>query len=736
MLHDKDHYEAYYSDKLWNLIPAIYRTEDTDNYDKPGPLRELVNRIGVQAAILRRSIDRTWEDQSIESCDDWIIPYIADLLMTQLVPSLDARGQRLDVAKTIYYRRRKGTVGLIEELSSDITGWEARVVEFFSRLGRTRHFLDPEIGAWIPTIIDDAKYATLETKSRSDKTPGQGDLSKLQRAEGLIGTLTKTGIGGWADLRSVAGASKTNTAYDEYYHTGDMRKGRGRTGWYNIPRLGVFLWRLRSFDVDWSNPVPIKGCPGHYTFDPTGRTIALFAAASRQENRAYGDSWASPEEWQLPTPISTALLQDGLNRPDDAPLWATTDSVSGESDLNSLGVFRKPGPDYIAVLTKHAYTDKDDAVADPDAVIVYPELGRFQVMNPPVDDIVFSTYHYGFSSTLGAGPYDRRRLGDPSIPAGTVFGGGNAFDTALSGVAAKDEVVIGDSLTYTKVRDLAGIDDLTLGSANRSRPVIRLKSTAKWTFKGNKEANLTLSGLLISGCDIVLEGEFNRVTIQCCTLDPGNWDTAKNKEALAVDGQKLVPCHLVIRARVRELVIDRSVCGPITLDTTGKIETLSANDTIIQAIGDEKAISVSTGVVQLEKVTVLGKADIHRLYASDSILGDVFKVEDTQHGCVRFSAWSTGSKLPSPYECVRVAANAPLYNSREYGEAAYCQLREGVDVAIKAGAKNRTISSGSENGSEMGAFCQEKNSIKERSLLLKFEEFVPLGLTPVLIYAT
>jgi hypothetical protein len=68
---DLDHYESYYADKLWGLLPAVYRAEDTDAFDQNGPLRELVNRIGAQAAILRRSIDRMWEDQSIETCDDW-----------------------------------------------------------------------------------------------------------------------------------------------------------------------------------------------------------------------------------------------------------------------------------------------------------------------------------------------------------------------------------------------------------------------------------------------------------------------------------------------------------------------------------------------------------------------------------------------------------------------------------------------------------------------------------------
>ena len=122
-----DHYEVYYADKLWNLLPAVYRAEDTDQSDAKGPLREIVDRIGTQAAILRRSIDRLWEDQSIETCDDWVIPYIGDLLSTNLVPGLDARGQRLDVAKTIYYRRRKGTLAVLDEIADSVPIQQVRL---------------------------------------------------------------------------------------------------------------------------------------------------------------------------------------------------------------------------------------------------------------------------------------------------------------------------------------------------------------------------------------------------------------------------------------------------------------------------------------------------------------------------------------------------------------------------------------------------------------------------------
>ncbi|MGE5859103.1 MAG: hypothetical protein ACM34J_01020, partial [Ignavibacteria bacterium] len=138
----EDLFEIYYAEKLWEMIPSIYRHED-GVAENPGVLRSVVEVLAEQAAILRRSHDRLWDDQFIDLCDDWAVPYIADLLGTRLVSALNKRGRRIDVAKTIYYRRRKGTLRVLEELISDITGWEGKVVENFRRLGRTRHGLDP-----------------------------------------------------------------------------------------------------------------------------------------------------------------------------------------------------------------------------------------------------------------------------------------------------------------------------------------------------------------------------------------------------------------------------------------------------------------------------------------------------------------------------------------------------------------------------------------------------------------
>jgi hypothetical protein len=723
---DLDHYEIYYADKLWNLIPAVYRSLDSETFGQKGPLREIVDRIGAQAAVVRRSIDRLWEDQSIETCDDWVIPYIADLLATNLVASLDARGQRLDVAKTIYYRRRKGTLGILEEIAHDITGWDARVLEFFRRLGRTRHNFDPEIG--LPAETDDPRGNRI-----------------LQLAEGIIGQWTGTPMGGWADLRNAYGASqaqspfgiypvsKPPSAFDEYFHTADFRKGQGRSGWYNITKLGVFLWRLESFALDFTTPVADTTCAGYFSFDPTGRAIPLFAKSSR----SYGVGWVSPQEWQLPTPISAPLLTVALADPSAQPLYAVDDQ-----HVNALGVFaqQQPGANYEVVPSSAVSTFPIPPKSNP-KIIICPEVGKFKTL-AALNGQPFVTYCYGFPSTIGAGAYDRRVLGQPSpappAPVATVSGGGNALVAPLTSVAPVGTVQIMDSLTYTAVNDVASISNVAVSTENTKRALIRTQpQVAEWAFTGsNTQSTLVLDGLFISGTDIVLKGIFDTVTLRCCTLDPGTAVDTAGTLGKAVDGRSLAPAHLWIEAEINQLIIDRCILGPIATRVKGEIQTVEATDSIIQSLGTNLAFNLTSGQVQLSRCSVLGQALLHRLYVSECILDDKITVENTQDGCVRFSAWSTGSVLPRQYESVQIAPGAPLFTSRNFGQPGYCQLQASVDSAIVDGAAGATISAGAQNGSEMGAYARDKNPIKERSLLIKYQEFMPLGLAPVIIYVT
>ena len=767
-----DSYVARYADKLWQLLPAVYRTRDVGEApDTTGPLRELVERIGAEMATVRRSIDRLWENQSIETCDDWVIPYIGDLLATRLVSCLDARAQRLDVAKTIYYRRRSGTVGLLEELGADIAGRDVRVVEFFRRLGRTRHQFDPPIGL-IPAPFD----------------PAAPPIPPV--VEGLAGAYSRTPAGGFADLRSQYGASNTNTAFDEFAHSADLRRGAQSSGWYNIPHLGVFIWWLQSFPVIAATPVSNGAARPCFTFDPTGRDIPAFAPSSRSAI-SFGDHWVSPDEWQLPVAVREVLWRTVPDRLYPTAFWV------------GLGGGLSP------------------AIQPRTDLLIHPEHGRFSFVGTTPQGTIATAYHFGFLSEIGAGGYDERILTSIEQPAAIVpVAGGSGLDTAIAGIAADATLEIADSMTYrgpTATFALPADASVVLRAHDEQRPVIRWTAAgpASWTIQGNGNAQLTIQGLWLQGADIVLQGSFASVRLRAATLDPGTSDAPAALFATAIDGTPLRPATLWIEGTIGELIIERCITGPIRAREGGAIETLTASDSILQSIrahdlvdgapvldpaalaaalksgtdplstqirgglsaanlatleaytpgtvpsaalqaalaaalaGHDRAaleaayplaladlaLGFASGTVSLSRCTILGPSATHRMQASECIFDEVARVEDPQHGCVRFCAYAQGSSLHAPYRSVAVPPRGPLFESRQFGRPNYAKLRRDADAAIIAPQPGDSILGGAQNGAEMGAFCLERIALKRRGLALKYQEFMPINLTPVWIDA-
>ena len=78
----------------------------------------------------------------------------------------------------------------------------------------------------------------------------------------------------------------------------------------------------------------------------------------------------------------------------------------------------------------------------------------------------------------------------------------------------------------------------------------------------------------------------------------------------------------------------------------------------------DAALALGAGTADLSRCTMLGPGWLHRLECSESILDDVVRVQDAQSGCVRFSAWSTGSALPRRYESVQIDPGAPIGSIR------------------------------------------------------------------------
>ena len=80
------------TETLYRLLPAIYRIRDAGQGE---PLKALIAVIAGQAEILEKDICRLYENWFIETCDEWAVSYIGDLLGVRgLHPiSTEARGR-------------------------------------------------------------------------------------------------------------------------------------------------------------------------------------------------------------------------------------------------------------------------------------------------------------------------------------------------------------------------------------------------------------------------------------------------------------------------------------------------------------------------------------------------------------------------------------------------------------------------------------------------------------------
>lgn len=766
----RDHFERYFAEKLWTLIPEAFREED-GLATPPGALRGFVETLARHAAVLRRSQDRLWDDQFIELCSEWAVPYLGELVGTRLVSALNRRGRRIDVAKTIYYRRRKGTPRVLEELVADITGWEGKLVEEFRRLGRFRHGLDPH------------------------PTP-------------LAGRMTGTPPGGWADLRNTRGADLAAGPFEEFHHTPDFRRPHGRDGRYGIAKIALHLYRLASTALDGVQPRPGPAA-GTFTFDPSGRDIPLFIRRHRTDDRAQfnWEDWQSAQEWELPGPMNCRVLNHAEYLITEAalatlrPFLIVPGGLTSADATNAIGELRpfrkqrfpteallrsvtgKITPAFAAALQVEAVweiflrltlieacgkrallPDGSPSVDTSDASVtvkvgaivptrenvvagnlsawsltvarrdwaIDPERGRLLWVGSGASPSPLVGYHYGFSGPIGAGGYDRS---DDLSSAATVsvFGGG-----AIAAASPSAGVMeVRDSRTYTPVGNQGAITALELRSADRQRPYLLLTTDWRLDSGPNLESTLVLDGLWIGATGasraVELRGDFETVTLRHVTLDPGGIDA---------QGAALPPVELRIVGNVGRLVIDQSILGPVRLAATGTVQQIEISDSIVDGRNapGQKALVLDNGQISLERVTVFGELDIEWLYASEALITGFADVTNTQEGCFRFSAvlqrrdplqpispGNPHSRVPRPYESHFLANTTGFFTSTVYGQPGYAQLSEAAPDTLRRGA---------ENGSEIGAFSSLLHPIKADSLRAKVDEFAPFGVLPFYVFET
>ena len=496
------------TDHLYELLPVIYRLRDAE---EGYPLQALLRVVEEQVNIVEEDIADLYKNWFIETCDDWVVPYIGDLIGWQQVHEAGEPGEavtirgrernkilipRRELANTIRYRRRKGTLALLESLAMDVAGWHARAVEFFRLLGGTQNI----------------------------------NLSHIHR-------------GVTVDVRQGNPLSLIDSAFDKIGHTVDVRRisSSRSSGRYNVPTVGLFTCRLKSYPVTLGRAYCAEDIgPDCFTFSVLGNDTPLFTRPVRET-----DPSGIAEEINLPVAIRRPAFES-RKVVDHVVRTRASETYYGEGKSIAIWVRKRkrdrdetsereliPADRIIpADLSGWRYRPHHDRIA------VDPVLGRmvFPAGQIPKDG-VWVSYHYGFGADIGGGQYDRP-LSQPETYKLYRVGSKEKFRTINAALRkwrkndAADNphavIEIADSGVYVEqiYVHLRQDQSLQLRAANGKRPVIRLldwhtERPDALTVAGERGSRVTLDGLLISGRSVVIEGEISLATIRHCTLVPG-----------------------------------------------------------------------------------------------------------------------------------------------------------------------------------------------------------------------
>ena len=707
-------------DRLYDLVPVVYRLRDAaQGY----PLRAWLRVIAEQVTLVEADIAGLYENWFIETCQDWVVPYIGSLVGFRTVQdagepnaggSREARTRnrilypRADVANTLRFRRRKGTLSALEELAAEVSGWPAHAVEWQRSLGVTQNL----------------------------------SYLRLNRGRTL-------------DLRDGDALDELGHAFDESAHTVDIRGG-------GIGDVKVFLWRLGSYTVTETAAVCYEEeAPNCYLFSALGQDTQLFT-------RPVSAGGKSPGELNLPIPISLATL----NRfePDESqPAGSGVPYFYGPD--KSFAIWTGTPPEQVpasqivpADLSDWSYRPL------PNTVAVDPRLGRLAF--PPTQTRkhgVRVSYSYGLAADLGGGEYSRPVSGPATYRVSSRPGDFARITDALArwlADAPKSAVIeIAESQVYTEQLQftLKQGQSLALRAANRARPVLRLldwqpSEADGLSITGESGSWFTLDGILVSGRAVRIEGDMAGVLIRHSTLVPG-W-------GLTCDCGPKRPGEpsLVVGGSVGCLSIEHSIIGPIEVNRD-EVETdpieIRITDSVVDAAAEERLAIYAPerlcahAILNIRRTTLFGQIQIHGIdLAENSLLIGLILACRRQRGCIRFSYVTPGSKTPRRYECQpdlvenavrelftkgdltpqeRDAAIAnerlrvePEFNSVRYGTPAYCQLAERCATEIRSGADDE---------SEMGVFHDLFQPQRIANLNARLEEYTPAGGGTKVIFA-
>lgn len=638
---------TFTKDKLLDLLPAIYRIRDQE---AGGPLSALLAVLAEQIGVLEEDLAQSYDDNFIETSAEWVVPYIGDLVAARGVYDLQKEGisQRAQVANTLYYRRRKGTLTVLEQLARDVTGWNAHAVEYFQKLRTTQYM--------------------------NHLRPGNLSTPDLRRMEPL---------------------EYYGSALDAFAHSGDIRRIAVSRGKYNIPNIGIFLWRIPAYSLTLSPAAKVDA--RRFFFHPLGIDCPLYTNPQTEDQLTH---FAGP--LNLPLPISRRILAAHLGS-----YYGSGNSVS----LNVGGVDINAGQIAVCDLSDSggtwAHLPKTKYAID-------PVLGRLALPEKPDPaKPVLVSFHYGFPADMGGGEYDRLATFTAELkPVASVPSQFSSIQTALDSLTGGGVVEIAGSGRYAETLSIhapAG-KHIEIRAADLARPTVILSGDLK--IAGDAGSEVTINGLLISGGRVQATGSLQTLRIVHSTLVP---DT---QPALLSAIQDL------------SVLIDHSITGALSVDGTDR---LKIENSIVDALKPGNS-AIAAGTLTVETSTVIGTVQVQILQlASNTIfISDFVHADRRQEGCVRFCYLPADCRVPRRFHCQPVDESArpsvqPLFNSLRYGSPAYCQLSRNCSQEVRTGASD---------GPEMGTYHDLFEPQRETNLRVRLAEYLRFGLEAGIFYAS
>ena len=720
------------STPLFKALPAYAQLRDGE---EQRALEALMGLFTDELQVVERDIDQLFDNWFVETCEPWVLPYLAELVGAKPMREIgaDKAGQlRAYVANILQYRQAKGTAAALEQVARDVSGWPVIAVEFFQHLATTENVNHVRSGRCVVASVRRADQPQLAHRpfSRASHLPAAGTVA-------------------------------------------------GFSGRFNIPHLGLFIWRQTAQPL-----FPLISEAAGYLGGPVASLLTPDGSVRRFDplGRDYPLVNLPQPDLTIADRVSPLNVPERLRR---EPLVDELDGIRGGTSQamrwfgdNPVIRIRLDGQE---VPTKKLFccnlaAAKDGSIRRPATagnVLFDPVLGRLSLHANDIGKMVETGYSHPQGLDIGGGSYDRRasldswwsgifvagkpapwRIGvssriedqtnDP-LQGGPIVASLQAAISRWnteSQAGQRGVIAILDSATYAEQISGANAVELKQGcqlaiiaagwptspgaggavrrepegltpSARRPYLPVRLGIKAV-PSTGEVPTRLVLSGIALKDLALPVGESLEVLDVLDCTLGVQSGEFIA---AIVLNGQENL-----------RLSIERSIVGRLPL--TDIASTVSVSDSIVAfgaqlATGSKHVIAVPKGDLELARCTIFGRVTARTIEMENSIATGAITVAHRQSGCVRFSYLPSTSIVPRRFRCVSESSAGssvklrPSFVSDHFSMPGFGELTPGCVAEIRQGA---------EGNLEMGVGYGLRVPARLANLRDAAGEYAPFGL--------